>query len=59
MGCLARAGKVTNRALRRAIAYGTVLASFNVEDFGVRRVASLTPDEVEARLREFRKMLRF
>ena len=59
MGYLARAGKVTNRTLRRAIAYGTVLASFNVEDFGVRRVASLTSDEVEARLREFRKMLRF
>ena len=59
MGCLARSGRVTSRALRRAIAYGTVLASFNVEDFGVRRVASLTPDEVEARLREFRKMLRF
>jgi len=59
MGYLARAGKVTNRALRRAIAYGTVLASFNVEDFGVKRVASLTSDEVEARMREFRKILRF
>jgi sugar/nucleoside kinase (ribokinase family) len=59
MGYLARRGRVTSATLRRGIAYGTVLASFNVEDFGVRRVASLTLPKVEARLREFRKMLKF
>jgi sugar/nucleoside kinase (ribokinase family) len=59
MGYLARRGRVTSATLRRGIAYGTVLASFNVEDFGVRRVASLTLPRVEARLREFRKMLKF
>jgi sugar/nucleoside kinase (ribokinase family) len=36
--------------LRRAMAYGTVLASFNVEAFGTERVASLELDDVEARL---------
>lgn len=59
MGALARAGEVTYDNLREAIAYGTILASFNVEDFGVRRVAALSLDEVESRLAEFRKMTEF
>ena len=32
--------------LARAMAYGTALASFNVEEFGTERVARLTADEV-------------
>jgi sugar/nucleoside kinase (ribokinase family) len=59
MGYLARRGQVTRAALRRGIAYGTVMASFNVEDFGVSGVAALTLPKVEARLRQFRKMLKF
>jgi sugar/nucleoside kinase (ribokinase family) len=59
MGYLARAGRVTPGAVRRAMAYGTIIASYNVEDFGTRRVAALTPDEVEQRLAEFRKIVEF
>lgn len=59
MGALARAGEVTPESLRQAMAYGTVLASFNVEDFGVRRVAALSLDEIETRLAEFRRMTKF
>jgi cytidine kinase len=43
-------------ALRRAMAYGTVLASFNVEEFGTERVSELTRDEVEQRYEELRAM---
>ena len=32
--------------LARAMAYGTALASYNVEEFGTERVARLTADEV-------------
>jgi hypothetical protein len=39
--------------------YGTVLASFNVEDFGTERVARLERDEVEERLAELRAMTQF
>ena len=42
--------------LRRAMAYGTVMASFNVEQFGTERVAALTRDEVDARFAELREM---
>src|SRR4051794_16361339 len=44
--------------LRRAMAYGTVLASFNVEDFGTERILRLSPDEVEARLGELEALTR-
>jgi sugar/nucleoside kinase (ribokinase family) len=46
-------------ALRRAMAYGTVLASFNVEEFGTERVARLTEDEISARYEELRGMTHF
>ena len=38
------------------MAYGTVLASFNVEEFGTERVAALTRDEIDARFDELRAM---
>jgi len=45
--------------LRRAMAYGTVMASFNVERFGTERVASLTHVEIEERFRELLAVTRF
>ncbi len=46
-------------SLRQAMAYGTVLASFNVEDFGTERVASLTVEQIEERLRDFKRLTHF
>ena len=46
-------------ALRQAMAYGSVLASFNVEDFGTERVASLTMDEIEERLKRLQAITQF
>jgi sugar/nucleoside kinase (ribokinase family) len=45
--------------LRQAMAYGSVLASFNVEDFGTERVRGLSRDEIEERLRDFRRITTF
>jgi sugar/nucleoside kinase (ribokinase family) len=45
--------------LRRAMAYGSVLASFNVEDFGTERVARLTREEIDERLRAFKRLTHF
>ncbi len=45
--------------LRQAMAYGSVLASFNVEDFGTERVASLTREQIDQRLRDFRRITHF
>ncbi len=53
MGHLAATGDADDANLRRAIVYGTVLASFVVEDFGGRRMRTLTRDDVEQRYRQF------
>ena len=45
--------------LRRAMAVGSVLASFNVEDFGTERVRRLTAVEIDERLREFKRLTHF
>ena len=45
--------------LRQAMAYGSVLASFNVEDFGTERMQSLTREQIDERLREFRRITTF
>jgi len=52
-------GKHDERALRRAMAYGSVMASFNVEDFGTERVAGLSQDEVAERLAAFKALTHF
>ncbi len=42
--------------LRRAMTYGSVIASFNVEEFGTERVARLTREEIDERFEHFRRM---
>jgi sugar/nucleoside kinase (ribokinase family) len=45
--------------LRRAMTYGSVIASYNVEEFGTERVRRLTRDEIDERFSEFRRMTIF
>jgi sugar/nucleoside kinase (ribokinase family) len=52
-------GELDDSTLRRAMGYGTVLASFNVEEFGTERVSRLTLEEIEKRFEELRDMTRF
>src|SRR5215208_2035069 len=49
-------GSLDHGALRRAMTYGSVLASFNVEEFGVERVQRLTREEIDERYADFRRM---
>jgi sugar/nucleoside kinase (ribokinase family) len=46
-------------SLRRAMAYGSVMASFNVEDFGTERVQRLSEVEIDDRLRDFKRLTHF
>jgi sugar/nucleoside kinase (ribokinase family) len=61
LGYLAMHGPadIDDAALRRGMAYGSVMASFNVEDFGTERVRRLTSDEILDRFRAFRQMTHF
>lgn len=53
MGSLASNGKVTLSALKRAMAYGTVCASVNVEDFSFEGMRRATREAIERRMQEF------
>jgi hypothetical protein len=52
LGYLAAAGETSEAAIRKAIIYGTVVASFNVEDFSLNRQRRLTRSEIEDRYRQ-------
>ncbi len=58
MGALAREGRVDEAALRRAMVYGSVMASFTVEDFSLNRLLRLRDGEIEDRYRTFQEMMR-
>jgi len=45
--------------MRQAIIYGSVMASFNVEEFGCERTRRLTYDEINARFRELKSYSHF
>jgi sugar/nucleoside kinase (ribokinase family) len=50
---------LSDETLRQGMAYGTALASFNVEEFGAERVTRLTADEVHGRVAELRRITHF
>jgi sugar/nucleoside kinase (ribokinase family) len=59
MGYLASQDHVDEAAMRRAIIFGSVMASFNVEEFGTERVRRLTHEEINQRFRDFKQMTHF
>jgi len=59
MGYLARAAKVDALAIKKALAFGTVAASFNVEDFGLQRTAKLKLADLQKRLATFKQCFSF
>jgi sugar/nucleoside kinase (ribokinase family) len=52
-------GDLDDAVLRPAMTYGSVLASYNVEEFGTERVQRLTREEIDARYEEFRRITTF
>ena len=59
MGYLSSHDLADEETMRRAIIFGSVMASFNVEEFGTERVQRLTNDEINRRFREFKRMTHF
>jgi sugar/nucleoside kinase (ribokinase family) len=59
MGYLASQPNLDEAAMRRAMIFGSVMASFNVEEFGTARVERLTHDEINGRFRAFKQMTHF
>ena len=59
MGYLASEDTIDENAMRRAMIYGSVMASFNVEKFGTERVDGLTHEEINKRFSDFKRFTHF
>ena len=59
MGALAAEGEISVRAFRRAVVYGSVVASFNVEDFSLGRLRTVTRQDIEKRFAAFMELTQF
>jgi len=59
MGALSERGEVNEAAICKAIGYGTVVASFGVEDFSLGRLLKLTRQEINHRFAAFKRLTHF
>jgi sugar/nucleoside kinase (ribokinase family) len=59
MGHLAQQDRFDAHTLKEALAYGSVVASFNVEDFSLDRMKQIGKPQIDARMAEYRQMLSF
>ncbi|HLC60790.1 MAG TPA: PfkB family carbohydrate kinase [Candidatus Nanoarchaeia archaeon] len=59
IGYLAKTNDLSESNMRKAIIYGSIVASFNAEDFSLNRLKTLTMDEIEKRFNEFRDIREF
>jgi len=59
LGYLAQVNDLSEANMRKAIVYGSVVASFVVEDFSLRRLRTLTRDDIERRYRQFVSLTEF
>ena len=59
MGYLAEQDKFDAKTLKKAMAYGILVASYNVEDFSLERLKGIDRDDIELRLERYERMLRF
>ncbi len=59
VGYLAKSGRLDDETLRKAVIYGSVMASFNVEDFSLNRLKRLKHSEIQERYRQFQALTHF
>ena len=59
MGYLAEQDNFDPETLKTALAYGILVASFNVEGFGLDRIQEITREDIESRMGDYKKMLNF
>ena len=59
IGYLAKTGDLSEQNLRKAVVYGSVVASHNAEDFSLNRLKKLNMDDIQKRYREFEEIREF
>lgn len=58
-GYLAKTGNISFENMKKAVIYGSALASFCVEKFGTERMLTLTDEDVYKRLQQFKNLTQF
>jgi sugar/nucleoside kinase (ribokinase family) len=59
LGYLAGCPEVADDSLARAVIAGSTMASFSVEAFGLDRLLTVTPEDVQRRFQEFKRLTHF
>ncbi len=59
LGCIAQQGRADFETLKLALAYGTVVASFTIEDFSLNGLTGIVRKDIDARLEELRRFTSF
>ena len=59
VGFLSKASRIDESAIRKSVIYGSILASFVVEDFSVNRMLDLSIDEIKSRYEHFKHVTKF
>ena len=59
MGYLTKSNKTDYDTMKKAIIFGSAMASFCVESFGIEALKNLTNDQIESRVNEFRELVKF
>jgi cytidine kinase len=59
LGHIARKGVTNFTTMKEAVIYGNVIGSFAVEDFGIKRLLSITKDDVDDRYEKYCNLVQF
>ncbi len=59
IGYIAKTGNVSFENMKRAVIYGSAMASFCVEEFSINRLKNLRAAEIKARVKKFHKLVKF
>lgn len=59
IGYLAKTGRVNDSEIKRGLIYGTVMASYAIEDFSLRRLGGITNRDIEKRYRDYERLTKY
>jgi len=59
IGYLAKTRDLSEANMRKAIIYGSIIASYNAEDFGTKRLQKISHEDIEKRYKEFKDIREF
>ena len=59
LGWVAKTDNISEANLRKAVVYGSVIASYNAEDFSINKLKKLNETDIKRRYQEFKKLVYF